>query len=59
LGLRLVRYQGTEKDCIMNFPICTPVQIQSDQKVSVHLMITIQKSGAERVFDHPVLLRCI
>jgi len=29
---------------------------QGDQKVSVHLMITIQKSGAQRLFDHPVLL---
>ena len=28
--------------------------IQSDQKVSVHLMITIQKAGAQRLFDHPV-----
>jgi len=28
--------------------------IQGDQKVSVHLMITIQSSGAHRLFDHPV-----
>jgi len=28
--------------------------IQSDQKVCVHLMITIQKSGAQRLFSHPV-----
>jgi len=28
--------------------------IQGDQEVSVHLMITIQKSGAQRLFDHPV-----
>ena len=27
--------------------------IQGDQKVSVHLMISIQ-SGAQRLFDHPV-----
>jgi len=27
---------------------------QGDQKVSVHLMITIQKSGALRLFDQPV-----
>jgi len=40
--------------------------IQGDQKVSVHLMITIQPSGAERLFDHPVyngvsffFLKCI
>jgi hypothetical protein len=29
--------------------------VQGDQKVSVHLMVTIQKSGAQRPFDHPVL----
>jgi hypothetical protein len=29
--------------------------IQGDQKVSVHLMITIQKAGVQRLFDHPVL----
>jgi len=29
-------------------------QIQGDQKVFVHLMITIQSSGAQRLFDHPV-----
>jgi len=28
--------------------------IQGDQKVSVQLMITIQKSGAHRLFDRPV-----
>jgi len=28
--------------------------IQGDQKVSVHLMITIKSSGAQRLFDHPV-----
>jgi len=28
--------------------------IQGDQKVSVHLMITIQSSGAQRLCDHPV-----
>jgi len=27
-----------------------------DQKVSVHLTITVQSSGARRIFDHPVLL---
>ena len=32
----------------------TNLYIQSDQKVSVHLMITIQKSGVQRLFDHPV-----
>jgi hypothetical protein len=30
------------------------MHIQSDQKVSVHLMITIQQVGAQRIFDHPV-----
>jgi len=30
------------------------IYIQGDQKVSLHLMITIQKSGALRLFDHPV-----
>ena len=30
-------------------------KVQGDQKVSVHLMITIQKSGAQRIFDHPVV----
>jgi len=29
--------------------------IQGDQKVSVHLMITIQKAGGQRLFDHRVL----
>ena len=28
--------------------------IQGNQKVSVHLIITIQSSGAQRLFDHPV-----
>ena len=32
-----------------------PLQIiQCDQKVSVHLMITIQSSGAHRLFDHSI-----
>jgi len=29
--------------------------IQGDQKVSVHLMITIQKAGAQRLFDNPIV----
>ena len=29
--------------------------IQGDQEVSVHLMITIKKSGAQRLFGHPVV----
>ena len=28
---------------------------QGDQKISVHLMITTQKEGAQILFDHPVL----
>jgi hypothetical protein len=28
--------------------------VQGDQKVSVHLMITVQSSGALRLFDYPV-----
>jgi len=30
------------------------VNIQGDQKVSVHLMITIQSSASQRLFDHPL-----
>jgi len=29
--------------------------LQGDQKVSVHLMIVLQSSDAQRLFDHPVL----
>ena len=29
--------------------------IQSDQKVSVHLMISVQSSVSQRLFDHPAL----
>jgi hypothetical protein len=32
--------------------------LQGDQKVSVHLTITVQSSGAPRLFDHPVLNHC-
>jgi len=32
------------------------MNIQGDQKVSVHLMITIQSSGVQRLFDHPVYI---
>jgi len=31
--------------------------VEVDQKVSVNLMITIQLSGAQRLFDHPALRR--
>jgi len=30
-------------------------KISGDQKVSEHLMNTIQSAGAQRLFDHPVL----
>jgi len=30
--------------------------ITGDQKISLHLMITIQKAGAQRLFDHPVYI---
>ena len=51
--------QVTDSTPVLPTPQChytVPlVNIQSDQKVSVHLMITIQSSGAQRLFDHPVL----
>jgi len=34
---------------------CSYTHIQGDQKVSMHLMITIQSLGAQRLFDHPVV----
>ena len=34
--------------------IVSVLKIQGDQKVSVDLMITIQKAAAQRLFDHPV-----
>ena len=42
-----------------NAPSCSGVpskemDVQSDQKVSVHLIITIQESGAQRLFDQLV-----
>ena len=41
-----------------NFLILTrgfaAVLVQDDQKVCVHLMVMIQSSGAQRLFDHPV-----
>ena len=33
--------------------------IQGDRKVSVHLLITIQKSGAQSLFDHPIYILLI
>jgi len=31
--------------------------LQGDQKVSTYMMITTQKSGAQRLFDHLVFLK--
>jgi hypothetical protein len=36
--------------------VCVCVCVQGDQKVSVHLMITIQSSGAQRIFYHSVYI---
>jgi hypothetical protein len=35
------------------------VFVQGDPKVSVHLMITKKKSGAQRLFDHTVYLSTV
>jgi hypothetical protein len=45
-----------QKGAKIKFSHC---DIQSYQKVSVHLMISIQSSGAQRLFDHPVVLRLL
>ena len=29
--------------------------MQGDQKVSVHLTITVKSTGAQTLFDHPIL----
>jgi len=34
-------------------------EVQGDQKVSVHLTIAVQSSGAQRLFDYPVALLSI
>ena len=40
---------------LISYPYCeVNVHIQGDQKVFVHLMITIHMSGAQRRFDHSV-----
>ena len=39
---------------IHDSPINFSIKLQGDQKVSVHLTITVQSSGAQRLFDHPV-----
>jgi len=38
----------------MHFVCLYCVILPGDQNVSVHLMITIHMSGAQRLFDHPV-----
>jgi len=35
-------------------PLYFVLNVQGDQKFSVHLMITITIQGAQRLFDHPV-----
>jgi hypothetical protein len=40
----------------MKFIQHTFVLVQGDQKISVRLMITVQSSGAQRLFDHPIYL---
>jgi len=40
---------------LFRFPYIRPL-IHGDQKVSVNLTITVQLSGAHRLFDHPVIL---
>jgi len=34
--------------------VTSNILVQGDQKVSVHLTIAVQSSGAQRLFDHPV-----
>jgi hypothetical protein len=41
---------------IVIYSVNNTTYIQGDQKVSVHLMITIQNAGAQRLFDHPVYI---
>jgi len=43
----------------MQHTVFIMLEIQSDQKVSVYLMNTIQKTGAQRLFDHPVYYNCV
>jgi len=57
-----LRYCASGWFCHINtvriFDVCRTVHrnIQSDQKVSVHLIFTIQSSGEQRLFGHPVFL---
>ena len=34
-------------------------QIEGDQKVSLHLTVTVQSSRAHRLFDHPVQVKVL
>ena len=50
LHVILSQYLHCNKHLIISLSL-----IQGDQKVSVYLTITVQLSGARRLFDHPVL----
>jgi len=59
LGVKYVLYTYIYRGIILNISRILQMfyvflVIQGDQNVSVHLMITIQKSGSHRIFDHPV-----
>ena len=49
-------YSCNERDIpsIILYQCTINIQIEGDQKVSMHLMITMQSSGAQRLCDHPV-----
>ena len=44
-------------DLYRDFFTFTTSKIQGDQKVSVHLTITVQSSVAQRLFNHPVVTK--
>ena len=50
LRLRLLLFQANILLFIAELALCH----LGDEKVCVHLMITVQSSGAQRLFDHPV-----
>jgi len=58
----LVSFSATAQSWDFCAPTCSAAYcnslqeatIKGDQKVSVHLMITLHSSGAQRPFDHPV-----
>ena len=43
-----------KSDMLIIFRELLNINKQGGQKVSVHLTITVQSSGAQRLFDHPV-----